>query len=142
MATGADVAVRRRVDLGRRSPRGGGGATVEAVSVSAYTIPTDYPESDGTLEWDRTTLVLVEATGAGRVGLGYTYADTATAELIRSRLADVVISHDAMAPQRMLDAGSVDVLQADVTRCGGITGFLAVAELCDARGVPLSAHTA
>jgi L-alanine-DL-glutamate epimerase-like enolase superfamily enzyme len=38
--------------------------------------------------------------------------------------------------------GAVDVLQADVTRCGGITGFLQVGAPCEAFGVPLSAHTA
>ena len=37
---------------------------------------------------------------------------------------------------------AVDVLQADVTRCGGITGFLRTAALCDAFHVPLSAHCA
>jgi L-alanine-DL-glutamate epimerase-like enolase superfamily enzyme len=42
----------------------------------------------------------------------------------------------------MLGAGAVDVLQADATRCGGITGFLQVAALCEAHHVPLSAHTA
>ena len=31
---------------------------------------------------------------------------------------------------------------ADATRCGGITGFLQVAALCEAFHVPLSAHTA
>jgi L-alanine-DL-glutamate epimerase-like enolase superfamily enzyme len=44
--------------------------------------------------------------------------------------------------KRMLDAEAVDVLQADATRCGGITGFFQVAALCDAFHVPLSAHTA
>jgi L-alanine-DL-glutamate epimerase-like enolase superfamily enzyme len=44
--------------------------------------------------------------------------------------------------RRMLEAGAVDVLQADATRCAGITGFLGVAALCEACGVPLSAHTA
>jgi L-alanine-DL-glutamate epimerase-like enolase superfamily enzyme len=44
--------------------------------------------------------------------------------------------------RRMLDAGAVDCLQADVTRCGGITGFLGVAALCDAHNLDLSAHTA
>jgi L-alanine-DL-glutamate epimerase-like enolase superfamily enzyme len=44
--------------------------------------------------------------------------------------------------RRMLEAGAVDCLQADVTRCGGITGFLACASLCDAHTVDLSAHTA
>lgn len=44
--------------------------------------------------------------------------------------------------RRMLDARAVDVLQADATRCAGITGFLQVAALCKAYSVPLSAHTA
>jgi L-alanine-DL-glutamate epimerase-like enolase superfamily enzyme len=43
--------------------------------------------------------------------------------------------------RRMLEAGAVDVLQADATRCGGITGFMRAAALCDAWGLPLSAHT-
>jgi L-alanine-DL-glutamate epimerase-like enolase superfamily enzyme len=38
--------------------------------------------------------------------------------------------------------GAVDVLQADVTRCGGITGFLQADALCFAHGTPLSAHCA
>lgn len=42
--------------------------------------------------------------------------------------------------KRMLDAGAVDVLQADVTRCAGITELLRVGALCRARGMPLSLH--
>lgn len=42
----------------------------------------------------------------------------------------------------LLDAGAVDCLQADVTRCGGITGLLLVGGLCAARQVDLSAHCA
>ncbi|MCA6096747.1 mandelate racemase, partial [Streptomyces sp. SCA3-4] len=41
---------------------------VEALEVSAYTIPTDAPEADGTLSWDSTTVVLVEARAAGERG--------------------------------------------------------------------------
>ena len=41
---------------------------------------------------------------------------------------------------RLLDA--VDVLQADVTRCGGITGFLQAGALAAAHNTPLSAHCA
>ena len=44
--------------------------------------------------------------------------------------------------QRMLAAGSVDVLQADATRCEGYTGFLQVSALCQANQRQLSAHTA
>src|SRR5438270_2023716 len=71
---------------------------VEALRVSAYTVPTDSPESDGTLEWDRTTLVLVEVEGGGKHGLGYTYADHATATLVRDSLAEVVTGLDALSP--------------------------------------------
>lgn len=50
--------------------------------------------------------------------------------------------YDADYFRRMLGASAVDVLQADATRCGGVTGFLQAAALCDARHLPLSAHTA
>jgi L-alanine-DL-glutamate epimerase-like enolase superfamily enzyme len=64
---------------------------------SAYRIPTDFPESDGTIEWNATTLVLVEAPGADHTGIGFTYADRATAWLINDTLAQVVDGQDAMA---------------------------------------------
>ena len=50
--------------------------------------------------------------------------------------------YDLFYFRRMLDAGAVDVLQADGTRCGGITGYLAAGVLCEARGLPFSAHCA
>ena len=43
---------------------------------------------------------------------------------------------------RMLQGQAVDCLQADATRCGGYTGFLKVAALCQAFQMPLSAHCA
>jgi L-alanine-DL-glutamate epimerase-like enolase superfamily enzyme len=69
---------------------------IDQLHVSAYTVPTDFPESDGTLQWDKTTIVIVEPSAAGRRGLGYTYADTSVATLIHSKLRDVVIGCDAM----------------------------------------------
>ncbi len=44
--------------------------------------------------------------------------------------------------RRLLEAQAVDVLQADVTRCGGVTGFLQVAALCEAFHIDLSGHCA
>ncbi len=44
--------------------------------------------------------------------------------------------------RRMLEAEAVDVLQPDATRCGGISGFMQAGALCQAYGLPLSAHTA
>ena len=71
-------------------------APVERLDVSAYTIPTDEPESDGTLEWDSTTIVIAEAHAGGKAGLGYTYCDSAAAEVISSQLAGVVEGEDVM----------------------------------------------
>ena len=42
----------------------------------------------------------------------------------------------------MLRSGAVDVQLADATRCGGFTGFLAAAALCDAHHIDLSGHCA
>ena len=41
---------------------------VERVEVTAYTVPTDAPEEDGTLAWDATTIVVVHAYAAGSAG--------------------------------------------------------------------------
>lgn len=68
---------------------------ISKVDVAAYSIPTDRPESDGTYEWKKTTLVVVEAMAGDERGFGYTYADLATAALIRDLLAGVVIGLDA-----------------------------------------------
>jgi len=70
---------------------------IAAVDVAAYTIPTATPESDGTLEWRATTLVVAEARAGDWKGLGYSYADTATATLVRDRLAALVVGRDALA---------------------------------------------
>jgi L-alanine-DL-glutamate epimerase-like enolase superfamily enzyme len=54
-------------------------------------------ESDGTLQWHSTTMVLVEVHAGDVTGTGYTYADASTGVLIRDLLADVVCGQDAMA---------------------------------------------
>jgi len=64
---------------------------VSAVRAAAYEIPTDQPESDGTLEWSSTVLVVVEADAGGQTGLGYTYAHKSVASLVQSLLADTVV---------------------------------------------------
>jgi len=69
---------------------------IERLEVSAQTIPTDAPESDGTLEWDSTTIVIVQAHAGGKVGLGYTYTHEAAAKLIEDKLHEAVKGCDAM----------------------------------------------
>lgn len=246
-------------------PSGAEDVPVETVEVAAYTVPTEQPESDGTLEWAATTLVVVHVAAGGETGIGYAYTHAAAARVIHDDLAPLVTGMDAMRVERCWDAmrarvrnvgtdqlagwvrggiprvkmkvgrhpdedpervrqardaigpraelfvdangayrrkqalamaerfadsqvswfeepvssddrdglrlirdrapegmavtageygwsvyqfrdliaaGAIDVAQPDATRCGGYTGFLRVAGLCDAHGVPVSAHTA
>jgi L-alanine-DL-glutamate epimerase-like enolase superfamily enzyme len=72
--------------------------SVEGLEATVYEIPTEQPESDGTLEWDSTTIVVVEAFNGRERGVGYTYGDRAAATLIESKLGDIVRGADAMRP--------------------------------------------
>jgi L-alanine-DL-glutamate epimerase-like enolase superfamily enzyme len=69
---------------------------IEAVNVSAYTIPTTSPESDGTLEWNSTTLAVVEITAGGQTGTGYSYGDLSSAHVIRGMLANEITGLNAL----------------------------------------------
>jgi len=62
----------------------------------AYTIPTDEPESDGTLDWTSTTIVVVHVDAGGCIGTGYSYTHSSAAALIRSQLADAIVGRSAM----------------------------------------------
>jgi L-alanine-DL-glutamate epimerase-like enolase superfamily enzyme len=77
---------------------------IESLEVSAFKIPAATPESDGTYEWDSTTIVIVQLAAGGEHGLGYTYADTSTATLIADHLKDVVVGRDAMSVSGAWDA--------------------------------------
>jgi len=72
-------------------------ARVEGIEAEARTIATDGPESDGTLEWDATTIVLARVRGDGVTGVGYTYADASAAALIEGKLAEAITGLDALA---------------------------------------------
>jgi L-alanine-DL-glutamate epimerase-like enolase superfamily enzyme len=96
-------------------------AKIAALDVAAYTIPTDKPESDGTLAWDKTTLVRVEVAAGGARGWGWTYADTATARLVADKLRAEVIGRDAM------DTGGAFVAMARSVRNLGREGIASMA---------------
>jgi L-alanine-DL-glutamate epimerase-like enolase superfamily enzyme len=64
--------------------------TIDALDISSLTIPTDQPESDGTKEWDSTTVVIVEARAGTVRGLGWTYAPRAAATVADELLRSVV----------------------------------------------------
>ena len=64
---------------------------VESVAASAYTVPTDRPEADGTLTWDATTLVLVQVRCDGQVGTGWTYGSPACAEVVNGLVRPLLL---------------------------------------------------
>ncbi len=76
---------------------GGSSVPIKKIVVSVYSVPTDLPESDGTLEWNKTTMVVVRAHAGGKTGLGYTYGDSSAGELIHSVLAKAVEGADALS---------------------------------------------
>ncbi|KWV57057.1 mandelate racemase [Bradyrhizobium macuxiense] len=71
-----------------------GAATIDRVFASAYRIPTDRPEADGTLAWTSTTLVVVYVSAGGRLGLGLTYAHASVLAVIEELLAPAIANHD------------------------------------------------
>lgn len=70
---------------------------IDGVRVGAYTVPTEAPESDGTLEWDSTTIVVVEVSAGSTTGLGYTYAAPAAARVVTDTLTYQIVGRDPMA---------------------------------------------
>lgn len=74
---------------------------IDSLRTAAFRIPTATRESDGTIEWDSTTLVVVELTAGGETGFGYTYADASAASLIRSTLSRFVLGADPFRIERI-----------------------------------------
>jgi L-alanine-DL-glutamate epimerase-like enolase superfamily enzyme len=73
--------------------------SIDSVTAQAFEIPTDRPEADGTISWNSTTLVLVQVSGGGKTGVGYTYSSASIVELIRGKLASTIEGADALRPQ-------------------------------------------
>jgi L-alanine-DL-glutamate epimerase-like enolase superfamily enzyme len=71
------------------------GPAVTELETAVYVIPTDAPEADGTLTWDKTTMVLVKARAGTEQGLGWSYASAAAQTVITEMLADVVTGRGA-----------------------------------------------
>ncbi len=69
---------------------------IENLVASAYKIPTETSESDGTIKWDSTTLVLVEVSAGGKQGVGYTYSGGAAVSVINTSLKKVVENENCL----------------------------------------------
>jgi len=94
---------------------------VTEVAASAYTVPTDGPEADGTLAWDSTTMVVVEVHAGGAVGTGWTWAPAAGVQVVRDLLAPVVTGRSALAPR------DAQAAMTDAVRNAGRPGLVAMA---------------
>ena len=73
------------------------GPKIGSLEVSAYRVPLEQPETDGTLEWDATSVVAVEVTAGDVHGLGWTYGSVACGSLIHEMLRNDVIGRDSAA---------------------------------------------
>lgn len=113
-------------------------AVVESVETSAYTVPTDAPEADGTLAWDATSLVLVQVGCVGVVGTGWTYGAVACSAVVRDVLAPVVCGLGALDV-----TGAWTVMVAALRNLGrpGIGG-MALLAVDPAHGLEVSGHCA
>jgi L-alanine-DL-glutamate epimerase-like enolase superfamily enzyme len=69
---------------------------VSDINVKCFDISTKYPESDGTLQWDKTTMVFVEIIAGDCVGIGYSYADLPTGIFIKEHLAQKVTGQNCL----------------------------------------------
>jgi L-alanine-DL-glutamate epimerase-like enolase superfamily enzyme len=71
------------------------GPPIAAIDAAVYVIPTDAPEADGTLAWDKTTMVLVTARAGDQQGTGWSYASAGAATVVDEMLAAAVTGRDA-----------------------------------------------
>ncbi len=94
----------RRTQSAKSSERALRGPKISRVEVSAFKIPTDAPESDGTLQWDSTTLVVAEISAGGKTGLGYSYCSEAAAAIVTENLGKHLEGADAFAIPSLWEA--------------------------------------
>ena len=96
-------------------------APISTVDAEAFTIPTDAPESDGTIEWDSTTLVVCHVRAGDTVGMGYTYSHATAAAFVHDFLGSHVVGRDAM------DVVGTSTAMAQAVRNLGRDGLAATA---------------
>jgi len=94
---------------------------VDEVTAAVYEVPTDKPEADGTLAWEKTTLITARVTAGGTSGLGYTYASGACKPLIEGELAGAVVGRS------VLDTGAAWQAMVQAVRNLGRPGLVSCA---------------
>lgn len=95
--------------------------SITHVMVSAYEIPTDAPEGDGTFTWKSTTLVLCELRSGGTLGLGYTYGNKAVGVLAHH------LGQQCLVGQSALDIPTLHASMVKQVRNDGSRGIASMA---------------
>ena len=95
--------------------------------VSAYTVPADAPEADGTLAWEATTVVIAEVSAGTATGTGWTYGPPAVGDFLSGHLAPLVEGMSA------LDVPAVHEAMCRSVRNAGRPGIAACTGSCIAR---------
>src|SRR5690625_5263478 len=98
---------------------------IRKVSVEAFRVPTESLESDGTLEWGATVMVLVTIAAGDKEGIGYSYTGRAAASVVEDRLAGELEGMDALATRacwhRMVhsvrNVGRTGIVSSAVAAC-------------------------
>ena len=101
MGRGGHTGIDRRTE-GATTP-----APITSLVVSTLRVPTDAPESDGTLSWDSTTVVVVELAAGSVLGIGWSYTAGGAAQVVSGLLAPIVLGKDP---------GAVAALELDMAR--------------------------
>jgi L-alanine-DL-glutamate epimerase-like enolase superfamily enzyme len=82
---------------------------ITSVKAKAFSIPTDRPEADGTLSWDKTIIVTVHISAGDKTGFGYTYADASAVLLINDKLTELLLKRNAFDIGKIYEALWCDV---------------------------------
>lgn len=94
---------------------------ITAAHVHIYRVTTDFPEADGTIAWDSTTMILVRLQCGKTTGIGYTYADQAAGQAAQSLIEKVVKGKDVWTHAAILSGMRGQI------RNSGETGIMAMA---------------
>jgi L-alanine-DL-glutamate epimerase-like enolase superfamily enzyme len=87
------------------------------MAISVWRIPTETPESDGTLAWCSTTVVVVELEAAAHSGIGWTYSSAGAAAAAAELLEPCVLGRDVGA------IGEIELDMARAVRNVGTAGI-------------------
>lgn len=108
--------------------KGSSNAEITAGVISAFKIPTDQPEQDGTADWDSTVVVLVQLTAAGVTALGFAYASEAAAQVSKELTEKVVLHKDVFDIPSIHSA--MDRLSRNWGRPGLVSSAISVVDIC------------